>query len=262
MAFLEKSEGSIYYEFNGDPNAAVLTLVNGHTRTSSDFRAMSRFLNDRGLSTLAFDNRGAGKTTIKSPISLSGFCQDILDLWAEVGIKKSHLLGISMGGFIAQYLSAYYPERVASLILVSTTGDRRFIIDSGLEWQNDPHAIEEKLGLLFAPNYVANNKPLIKAMVSQIQKAIVEGDFLNRARAQREAVRSFPMEGLAERIQCPTLIVHGDEDRAVDVEAVRDLEKRIPKTKKIIYRGVGHLILAENPKVFYQEVFDFMNSLG
>ena len=101
MSTLICDGAEIYYEEVNPNSSNVVTLVNGHTRTSSDFRMMARILGEAGLRVLALDNRGAGKTKVSRPFSIDDFCNDVVALWDALKIQSSSLLGISMGGFIS-----------------------------------------------------------------------------------------------------------------------------------------------------------------
>ncbi len=93
MPYLERDNAKIYYEVWGDSGPWV-TLVNGHTRTMRDFRAMGYYLNERGWRALAIDNRGSGRTESPLDFTIDMMADDIEALWNELDIDESHLLGI------------------------------------------------------------------------------------------------------------------------------------------------------------------------
>lgn len=257
MAFLKTNQAEIFYEVIGD-SGPLLTLVNGHTRSSADFRMMTRYLTEHGIRSLIFDNRGSGRTKYSGPFSLDDMTQDILDLWNDLQVTNSAVLGISMGGLISQKLSYENPSRVSKLVLVSTAADPQYIMPGRGEWSEDESQIRDKLGRFFSTSYLAKNTAIFDAMVKQTQKAILENNFSERAVDQKNAFMGTSFADKVDRIQCPTLIIHGADDRAVDPEGARQLQRSIKNSRLALLEGRGHLLLAECPKDLYSLVVQFL----
>jgi 3-oxoadipate enol-lactonase len=258
MPWLERPRAKIWYEIWPDPiqcTPRVLTLVNGHTRSSSDFRIMGRKLADAGLQVVTLDNRGAGKSEAETPFRVQDFAGDVCALWDHLGIETSELLGISMGGLIAQVIAVNHPERVQRLWLVSTAPDRKWIRGGDSSWVTDAAGIEIKLRDYFAPEFIKRNELLLQAMVKQTQKAATDGDFIARAEAQRAAINAFEPPRI-ERISCETVVIHGDQDAIVSIEGGKEIVRRIPNAKLKAISGAGHLLLAERPNDLFQIVAD------
>ena len=127
MTFMTRPRASIWFEFFGRKDGKIITLVNGHTRSSSDFRVLTRHAEQAGLGVLLLDNRASGKSSVEGPFTLLDMKDDILGIWNELGIEKSSVLGISMGGCIAQSIDILHPERIDRLVLVSTAPDQKWI---------------------------------------------------------------------------------------------------------------------------------------
>ncbi len=261
MSMLERQNAKIFYETAGEHGSWV-TLINGHTRTSKDFKLLVKHLVSCGHRVLTLDNRGAGQTETSSPFTMEDLAHDVIALWDHLEIEQSHLLGISMGGMIAQLLTAQYPERVKRLILVSTAARKKWI-DSMAEagWGNTLDSVKEKLTYYFAPSFIAKNKLLVEAMAKQILKEIETGRFAEAAKAQREAMAHFEGFTYLSRILAETLIIHGREDRVMAPEAARELHEHIRYSRTEIIDGAGHLLLAEAPKELYSLVSDFVEEI-
>ena len=88
----ESTTASIYYETHGESGDWV-TLINGHTRTVRDFKMFTKKLIASGFRVLVADNRGAGETETSFPFTLEDIAEDIHDIWEELNIDKSHVLG-------------------------------------------------------------------------------------------------------------------------------------------------------------------------
>ncbi|MCX6117314.1 MAG: alpha/beta hydrolase [Proteobacteria bacterium] len=250
----------LYYETFGELSSAsqIITLVNGHTRSSSDFKGMARQLENAGMFVISVDNRGAGRSEVSRPFTLDDMQDDVVAVWNALNVKRSALLGISMGGFICQGLAIRHRSQVEKLILVSTANDGKWIKPTGGGWINEANMVEEKLASYFAPGFVERNKLLFESMVKQTKIAISGGQFTSRSNMQKDAVATSNGKLDLSIIDCPTLIVHGDQDQIIDIEGAKDLLAKIRGSKLKVLPGVGHLILAESPKILYQEVIEFL----
>ncbi len=260
MPILETIGAKLHYETHGEGGHWV-TLINGHTRSSTDFKMMARILVDSGLFTvLLLDNRGAGRSEATGSFSINDMCHDVHQLWDYLRINKSSLLGISMGGFIAQGLAITVPDRIKKLILVSTSSEEGFIRPTGGAWAVEGNLLEEKMRSYFAPGFVDRNPLLFSTMINQIRQAIESGKFKKNSDLQRQAMHGASWTDRLGEIKCPTLIVHGELDQVVDLKGAELLAERIQKSKIHLIPNAGHLLLAESPKELYRVVLEFLSA--
>lgn len=261
MALLERNGVQIWYEYclPDDGSAAqVVTLINGHTRSSSDFKIFSKKLREHGYATLILDNRGSGKSESTSSFSLSDMVEDVVSIWNHCKIEKSSVLGISMGGIIAQFLSLDYSKRVDRLILVSTTHNESWIKPTKGSWTLNEGEVEAKLASYFAEGFVSKNPLLFKAMCQQIRASVTSGSFELKAAAQRAAIKASVRIIDPTQIAHKTLIIHGEKDQIIPVEAAIELSQKINASEIEVMPDVGHLILAENAQPLYRKVIQFI----
>lgn len=258
---LERPNAKVFYETSGDHGSWV-TLINGHTRTSKDFKLLVKHLVANGHRVLTLDNRGAGQTETSAPFTMQDMANDVIALWDHLEIAQSHLLGISMGGMIAQLIAAKHPERVKRLILVSTAARKKWV-DPHAEagWGTTLDSVKTKLTYYFAASFIAKNKLLVEAMAKQILKEIEAGTFSEAAKSQREAMSHFEGFSYLSKILTETLIIHGREDRVMAPEAARELHEHIRYSRSEFIDGAGHLLLAEAPKELYNLVSDFITEI-
>ena len=257
MSQLDRPTATIHYEVWGEAGNWV-TLVNGHTRPLNDFRMLGRHLAGQGYQVLALDNRGAGRTETAGPFTLADMADDVLALWDTLGVTQSHLLGVSMGGFIALSLALAHSTRVRRLVLVSTAMSQELIYRDDSRWEADPARVEAKLAPYFTEDFRRRNSVLVKSMVKQIAKAVAEGGFAERSEQQRRAIAGFDVASQLGGLQVPTLVIHGVDDRIIPVAAARALEAAIPDARLALLPGAGHLLLAERPKELYALVGDWL----
>lgn len=258
MAIMSRPGATINYEFIGEKTGRVVTLVNGHTRSSSDFRMMARILSGDGLGVLLLDNRAAGKSEADLPFTIKDMCNDVVAIWDELGIDKSSLLGISMGGFISQGIAISNPGRVQNLILVSTAPEDRYINPTGGGWISEGSELDKKMRSYFAPGFVERNPVLFNTMVNQIRQAIDSGQFSKRSDMQRSALRGSEWTSQLGQISARTLVIHGERDLVIDLDAGKLLSERIPGARLEIIPDAGHLLLAEAPKELYRLAQEFL----
>lgn len=265
MAYCLSGENKIFYQTWGEENnsAAWITLINGHMRTSRDFMLLAKHLVNQGLRVIAFDNRGSGQTEIlqTSTFSLQDCARDCMAIWEELGVCNSHLLGISMGGVIAQILlraktSVLDGQKVC---LISTAGDLQYLRLREADWPEDLAAIEERLGHYFSAGFLEKNKLLLQAMAKNFQKEITSSNFNERAKAQKSALaRLEGREIFTPGVLNEMLILHGGVDTIVPVEAASHMKDLYINSEVRIYPKCGHLLIPELGMALYQEIGDWI----
>ncbi len=218
---------------------------------------------------ITFDNRGVGKSDKpKDSYTIKDMADDVVGLMGYLGIDKAHVLGVSMGGRIAQEIAINYPERVRKLILVS--------IGYGKD-EKGRHSAEllKAMGLSegFSDEDIAGvdigkvmNSLSSHSYSSKMLKAVavpycwvrttlfgIEG-----VRGQFEAVMTgSTLDGL-NRIKAPTLVIIGTEDRIVSPRSSESLAERIPNARLLKIEGGSHTLIAEKRRRFNREVLEFL----
>lgn len=262
MPYLDRGTARVYYELfpAAGSHRGWVTLVNGHARSSSDFRAFGKFLSENGISALTFDNRGAGKTS--SPeFSFGEMLDDVEALWKEQRIDRTHLLGISYGGVISMNLASRSPNRVQSLVLASTTCESKYLGGRRLaELPLEERTVE--MGKYFGSSFGEKNPVLFKSLVKTMAQGFEDPEFIASARQQRAALDSFDFRSKLPAIKCPCLILHGTDDKVIPAQSAQELHAAISDSVLELWDGVGHLFLAESPKRFYETSLDFFLANG
>jgi 3-oxoadipate enol-lactonase len=262
MPFMVRDNAEIFYETLGT-DGPWLTLVNGHTRSSRDFRLLAGNLSKQGIRCLLFDNRGSGETKNDPNFKLDDIADDIIHLWDQLGISQSVVMGLSMGGLVSQILTHKAPDRVLGLILVST-GSSESSLDSAafVPWGTTEESVFQKLQAYFTESFLQRNKLLVQAMAKQILQGITSDHFEERSNQQREAMKGVDTRPFLGQFRCPTLIIHGQDDRIIPFPAALELERMIPGARLKALPDVGHLVLAEYSRNLAQDVLDFMREHG
>jgi 3-oxoadipate enol-lactonase len=262
MATLEVPGANLNYEVwrqGGGESRGWITLINGHTRPLNDFRMLGKKLVERGFEVLAFDNRGAGLTTVSDGFSLLDMTGDVRSLWKAEGIDKTHLMGISMGGFLCQQLVTESRAKINKMILVSTAARHDGIARDERPWSTDIEQTAAKLSSYFTANFAEKNAALVKSMAKQIATQVEKSAFVSNSQLQRRALDGFDLRSVLPSFDIPTLIIHGEEDAIIPAGEGEALAKLIKKSQLVKIPSVGHLLLAEAPAKLYDLVFNFFS---
>ena len=170
-----------------------------------------------------------------------------------LGIGRADILGVSMGGMIAQWLAIDHPERVGMLILtVTSPGPNPILQESVREWmtlaEQGDHAgfTDSNLRRIYSPAYYRKNK-WMTPLVGALTKPKSYGRFF----VQAKACLTHDALGALEKIQAKTLVIGGEQDMALGGEASRVLAQRIPGAALKMYPQWGHGL--------YEEAKDFMD---
>ena len=178
-----------------------------------------------------------------------------------LGIEKADVLGVSMGGMIAQHLAADYPQRVGKLVLVVTSARPNPVLTGAVEeWigcaLRDDHTalMDSNVRLIYSEDYYRKNKRLIPVM-GKLTKPKSYDRFLVQARAcmEHNAFDVLP------RIKAPTFVVGGEQDRCLTGDASREIADRIPGARLKMYPQWGHGLYDE-AKDFYDTVLSFLKT--
>jgi pimeloyl-ACP methyl ester carboxylesterase len=215
--------------------------------------------------TVVFDNRGAGHTEVSDEeYSIALFAADTAALMDAMGVSRAHVLGISMGGMIAQELAISHPEKVQKLVLCSTScGGNKSILASeavlaALTTDRSALSPEEiartMIPLLVTEEFLRNNPELAEFAIQQMVKAPIS----NKAyMGQLKAILNFDACGRLSQIKTPTLILQGKRDILIPPENASILVEAIPNAKLVYFESSAHGLLEETETVL-RTVLEFL----
>lgn len=181
---------------------------------------------------------------------------DAMDAW---GIDRADVVGVSMGGMIAQELAIGWPDRVGRLVLAVTAPGRNPILEESIgEWMDqarrEDHSalMESNLRRLYSADYYRKNRWLVPAL-GLLTKPKSYDRFLIQARA----CLSHDARDRLREITAPTLVIGGEQDLALGPEASRELAAAIPGAALKMYPQWGHSLYEEAPD-FNETVLEFL----
>jgi 3-oxoadipate enol-lactonase len=208
-----------------------------------------------------YDTRGHGQTQVTpGPYSIALLAQDLVGLMDALQIKKAHLVGLSMGGMICQYVGANHPERVLSLGLCDTASempprslwDDRFATAKA---QGIAGLVDGTIKRWFVADFVASAPAKIDAVRTMILKTPVEG-YLGCA----SAVRDMAQSTMLLKIKAPTLVLVGRDDPACTVDQATVLHRMIAHSSMVILDNAAHLSNIEKPTEFNSALLSFLDA--
>jgi 3-oxoadipate enol-lactonase len=216
----------------------------------------------RHYCTIAFDTRGTGRSPVPDePYGIDELAQDAADLLAG---RPAHVVGLSMGGYVALTLALAQPELVRSLVLAATGagGPNRvprpqavrdaYAAATGLPF--DEYG-RRTTPLTFSPGWTERNSGRFEEILAARLEHPTPDVTLE---AHLRACYGFYGRGCeVERIEAPALVVHGDADVIVPAENGRALASRLRNGRYVELRGRGHNVQLEDPATFNRLVLEF-----
>lgn len=254
---------TLYYEVHG--KGFPLLLIAGLGSDSSSWLGVIHKLS-KNFQVIVFDNRGCGRSDITCrKYTIRQMAQDTIKLLDFLKIEQTHILGHSMGGYIAQELAINYPDRVDKLILESTapvSSQRNNVLfeDFYNQLKKDGYCetwFKRWTEWLFSPRLIADS-----AFIDTFIKNSVKYSYLQKAeglKGQIDAIASFDARYNISTIKAKTFIIEGKDDILVTPEEAEMLAKSIPKSIFQLLDRVAHSIHIENPKLFTGTVLGFFN---
>jgi pimeloyl-ACP methyl ester carboxylesterase len=270
MATTANDAVELYYETFGDPKNVPLLLVNGlgSQCINFDVEFCQRFVNE-AFFVMRFDNRDVGLSSklgestphlkdvneavregrdINVPYRLSDMAKDAVAVLDALGVAKTNVVGVSMGGMIVQQLAIDHPERLTSMTsIMSTTGDRDvgqstpgvaalFYAAPGQDRESviersqdlealytspseyDPERTAQRVGAAFDRCFYP------KGIARQLAAIVASG-------SRSEELRS---------VRVPALVLHGDADTLIDLSGGVRTAESIPGARFVAIEGMGH----------------------
>jgi 3-oxoadipate enol-lactonase len=249
MQFAKVNGGVTCFADECPRDASAILFINS---LGTDFRIwddVARSLTGR-YRVLRSDKRGHGLSEMrKGPATMADFAADLADLLDRLEIARAHLVGLSIGGLIAQELYRVRPDLVVSLIL-SDTAHRIGTLKS---WNTRISKVETGgieaiadgiMQVWFSRSYREKYPDAIAGWRAMLTRTPLDG-YLVACRAIRDA----DLTETAKQIRVPTLCVVGDEDGSTPVALVRELSTLIPCARFEVIVGAGHLPCIEKPDV-------------
>ena len=273
MSSLRANSLTIEYDEFGDRSAPAILLIMGlGTQMTAWPESFCRGLAGRGFRVIRFDNRDVGLSEkfdgakvpglvrwrlmhmlgikLRPPYTLADMADDAAGVLDSLSIARAHLVGISMGGMIAQIMAATRPDRVRSLTSLASTSGAPGLPGPDVELARHMFSRPRKATREYLIDHTVKTWRMIGSPafpVSDEERHRKASEALDRSfypegyrRHLAAILGSAGRTGLLSRIEAPTLVIHGDSDRLIPPECGRDTARRIPGSQLEIIAGLGH----------------------
>ena len=236
---------------DGEPLLLIQGMSGNHLHWGEPFLELL----ERQFALTLFDNRGVGRSArMEEPFTIADLAADAAGLLDALGLESAHVVGISMGGMIAQELALNHAEMIRTLTLGCTySGGEGSALTSPEVWQRLADGMmsgdrERALRASFEVNvsraYAEREDTYgtwreVMAQMPAAVKVIM---------AQLQAIGGHDTSARLLGIEAPTLVIHGDEDEMLPVANGRMIASLIPGSRLEILDGVGHMFFWEEPE--------------
>jgi len=258
MPFVENLGARIYWDEQGQGEPVLLIMGLGW---GSNMWHRTRPALNASYRTIAFDNRGAGRSDVPpGPYSIATMASDAAAVLDAAGIRSAHLLGASMGGMIAQEFALQYPQRVRSLILACTApGGPKSV-------QAEPEAIQ----LLFQQGWSPRERaeaavPFIYDRATPRERIDQDLSTLSEwypnpqgYMAQLQGILAWEAYSRLSLISAPTLVIHGVNDRLVPAANADLIANGIAGSKLVKLANASHIFMTDQQVEAHQVMLEFL----
>jgi len=252
----------IAYEARGDGEPIVLVHGLGYDRRG--WGPLPDLLAD-GFRVLLVDNRGVGESDFPpGPYTVAELAADAVAVLDAAGLDRAHVLGVSLGGYIAQELALSHPDCVDRLVLCSTSpaGPNQHPMPAvGVEAFGRFPTMEREAGLrLMVENSLGDHAVRERReLVEEVYAYRLEcAPPLEAWQAQLAAALAFDSYDRLPQIAAPTLVLHGQGDTVIDWRNGELLAERIPNAELRLVADRGHLLVWEEAELVASVVCEFL----
>lgn len=248
--------GEIELDYERSGQGPPLLLIMGMSGTALSWGEPFLQILRRDFDVIAYDHRGVGASSrLDGPLSIRDMARDAEGLLARLELDSAHVLGISMGGMVAQELALAAPERIRTLALgctycggpgsalaapqalqglveAMTSGDRRRALRASWEINVSPAIAADEDAYARFVEIAMRRRVSVPVIMTQMQ-----------------ACAAHDTQARLGQLSMPTLVVHGTADQLLPVANGRLIGSLIPGAQLEILDGVGHLFFWERPEL-------------
>ncbi len=253
--------GILNYSLDGPEGAPVVTLSNSLSTDFSMWDEQAAILASQ-YRLLRYDTRGHGRSDVTpAPYSMELLADDVAGLLDALGIKKTHFVGLSLGGMTAQVLALRRPDLISSLCLSATTclppyhGPKIWEerIASIRETGRFDHMLAPMMDRWLSMTFRRESTGRYDQIKDMVLRTPPEG-YIGCSRA----IAGFDVRARLHEIAVPTMIVAGEEDPGTTVEDAQMIQAGIKGSTLTVVPGARHLLNVDRPAIFTPLLTDWL----
>lgn len=252
----------IHYTIEGE--GPVVTMSHALGCNLSLWDGQARALSGR-YRVLRYATRGHGSSGAPSgPYSLEQMADDLHGLLTGLGVAQTHFVGISMGGMIGQLFALKYPKMLLSLTLCSTTS--RYPTAMRSAWVERIRTVEAKgvepmvepaLQRWFTPPFRERRQDVMDRVRAMLRSTPPQG-YIGCC----YAIPTIDVTDRLGEVQCPALIIAGEDDPGTPVAMAREIQAALPSSEFAILRSASHLCNLEQSDEFNRVLLGFLDKVA
>ena len=262
MHMIDVNGVTLHYSDQGPKDGPPLVFANS---LGTDYRLWDQIMPmlPDGLRIIRYDKRGHGLSSgPAAPYFMGDLVGDLAALMDALGLKNSVLVGLSIGGMIAQGLAAERPDLLKAMILSNTgakIGTEAIWADRMATARNGgvEALADAQLARWFSDDFRKNRKPELAAWRAMLTRTWIEG-FIGCS----AAISETDLYDSTARLRLPVLGIAGDEDGSTPPDMVREAVELVPGSEFHLIRGAGHLPCVENPEEYATTLIGFLHKVG
>jgi 3-oxoadipate enol-lactonase len=253
MALAKAGDIELSYERAGEGPPLLLIMGMSGTKHHWGDRVLEELRRD--FDTIVYDHRDAGDSTkTGQPFAIADLAKDAAGLLESLDVDSAHVMGISMGGMVAQELALAHPERIRSLTLGCTyCGGEGSALTSeevmrrlaeGMSSGDRERAVRTAWEVNVSPSFAADEDAYARFLANGMRYAMPVAVIMEQMRA----ITLHDTSARLPELQLPTLVVHGTLDRMLPVQNGHMIARLIPDSRLEILEGIGHMYFLEEPE--------------
>jgi len=264
----------LWVETYGDESDEAVLFISGAGANSTFWsERLCKALVEKGFYVVKYDHRDFGYSSKidyeKNPFDVMQLTKDAITILYSLSINKAHVVGHSMGGFIAQLLAIHYPERVLSMISASSSTNAESVPPPPSEtWEifmenNPTNNFENDLeGFLKVWKYLNGTAEFDKELAVEYTRNLYERQEIKGAIGASHVKAQSNLNDRTEqlkKLQVPALVIHGEEDYLVDKFGGVQTAECLESSRLVLIPEMGHIPFNEQILArFEQEIIQFV----
>jgi 3-oxoadipate enol-lactonase/4-carboxymuconolactone decarboxylase len=253
--FIRVGDIDMHVQVEGPPGAPALVLLHSLGTNLHVWDDQAAALS-RSFRVIRPDLRGHGLSgCTNGPYSMSLFAQDLAGLLDTLGVERTHVAGVSIGGLIAQAFAAAHIGRVVSLVLIDTA----LAIAPAQSWTERAAKVRAEGVAAIADGVIARwvtqasaDAPATAGLRAMLLRTPAEG-----YAASAEAIATADLSASTATLQLPALVMVGEADQATPLASAQALQAAIAGASLHVVRDAAHIPMAERPEEITSAMLQF-----
>jgi pimeloyl-ACP methyl ester carboxylesterase len=250
-----------YFE-TGTTSGFPILLLHGLADSWHIFELLIHYL-PKSLHIYALTQRGHGNSSRPdSGYATKDFEEDLVMFMDALNIEKAVILGASSGGFPARSFAINYPDRSLALVLLGSPATLQGIPAVQEIWDSAISKLTDPLDRQFVEDFALGT--LSEPIPQEFLEMIIQENLKVPAKVWRETTEGILKEqfpGELYKINTPTLIIWGDQDKLLSRKSQEELARVIPGSRFVVHQNAGHLLYCEDPNGVASDIAIFIEGI-